>query len=697
MPRRAAVLVLSTMLLCSREAHAQIAHPMITHLRPVALERGATAKILISGQQDFAGANAVLVDDPSVTGKVVAEGDANSSKAMAAAKARRINVSALLTASVEAPFGPREVRVVTPAGVSTVGPLLIVDRPVRLENKAHGDLASALPLEPETVVAGSIAANEELDVYKVAADKGKTYTFEVTAARLMHKVHDLQNHFDPLLSLADTNGRELATSDDAYFADPLLIWTCPESGDYYLTLRDVRYAGDPRWSYALRCSIGPHVTSVFPTSLSTREQRSIDVFGVNLPRSTVSQKAPAGAGLNVALLPIAFEQQMSNPVPFAVSDGPFLLESSIAPSTPIPYPVTIAGRLDQPGQIDRYTLDLPQGAAIKLEINSRRLGAPLDAVLKVIGPNQSLLASGDDFERSKDAQVRLTTQKKGAHIIEVKDLLKRGGPTFNYLLEVSADEPDFEITCDGDKASPTKGNRVPWYLKVTRTGGFQGPVDIDVQRLPTGIRATPLTIASNMTQGVLLLEATKDAAGPPCLASVVGRARVKDGRGERDILRNARYQSEIYLPGGGRGLYEINRPAVSVANEGDLLSVHAHPERITLKPGGTAAIDVEIKRSDRYKGPVTLDMLLRHLNRPFGDPFPAGIRLVERGSKTRLGPNETKGRLIIEAEATAKPIDNVPLAAVAWVSINFVVKRPYSSQILRLDVRDESKSVARGR
>ena len=50
-------------------------------------------------------------------------------------------------------------------------------------------------------------------------------TFEVFCARLQDKIHDLQKHADPMLTLYDAEGRELAANDDFYFADPLLSYT----------------------------------------------------------------------------------------------------------------------------------------------------------------------------------------------------------------------------------------------------------------------------------------------------------------------------------------------------------------------------------------------------------------------------------------------------------------------------------------
>ena len=49
-------------------------------------------------------------------------------------------------------------------------------------------------------------------------------------ARIQDKIHDLQKHAKPMLTLFDAEGRELAANDHFYFADPLLSYTIPKTG-----------------------------------------------------------------------------------------------------------------------------------------------------------------------------------------------------------------------------------------------------------------------------------------------------------------------------------------------------------------------------------------------------------------------------------------------------------------------------------
>jgi hypothetical protein len=59
--------------------------------------------------------------------------------------------------------------------------------------------------------------------------------------------------------------------------------------------------------------------------------------------------------------------------------------------------------------------------------------------------------------------------------------------------------------------------------------------------------------------------------------------------------------------------------------------------------------------------------------------------MVEDKSKTLLGGGN-EGYIVLKAAANAAPIDKVPIAVQAYVSINFVVKIGYSSQPILLSV-----------
>ena len=241
--------------------------------------------------------------------------------------------------------------------------------------------------------------------------------------------------------------------------------------------------------------------------------------------------------------------------------------------------------------------------------------------------------------------------------------------------------PDFSLTCDPDKLNVGPGGRVPLFIQVARHGGFDGPVAIDLGPLPAGVSASPLTIAPKMTQGVIVVSASKDAQAAAMLIDLKGKADLKEG----PIVRSASPKQEIYMPGGGRGTYPVETLALGVTDPCDI-TIEATPRTISLKPGAQATIDVTVTRKAGFELGVNLAVVLQHLGGTHANPLPPGVTVREAGGKTLLGPKETKGKIILEASASAAPIDAAPICVLGHVSINFVVKTAYASEPIAVAV-----------
>jgi len=122
-----------------------------------------------------------------------------------------------------------------------------------------------------------------------------------------------------------------------------------------------------------------------------------------------------------------------------------------------------------------------------------------------------------------------------------------------------------------------------------------------------------------------------------------------------------------------------------------LILVEPSRREVTIAPGESVRIDLNIKRRPDYSKPINLDLRLRHLGSVYGDPLPPGITLDEAQSKTLLGENATQGSIVLRAAPDAAPVENLPIAVLAHVSINFVVKTTYSSPPIQLTVVPKSR------
>lgn len=688
-------------LLLASLASAQTSFPMITHAHPTAAARGTTQEVvLFCNGGSFAGARALLIEGEGVTAQIVPPKDAPKTDLNAPVPAVQ-QLTVRFTVAPHARPGVREFRVLTDHGVSSLGQLLIVDAPVIVENGQNTtpDKAQTVPLP--AVVCGRIERAENVDYYAFQARAGQTLTIEVHSARLQDKIHDLQKHADPLVAVYDAAGRELAASDDGRFADPLLVFTPPADGTYRLAIRDAKYDGDPRWTYALTITDRPYIRQIFPIGVPPGAAVTFEPVLSSPQRPQWTANVPAEPGLHLITLRPPGTSHETNPVPVVVAPGPILREQepndAPAQANPLPVPGGVNGRIGQRRDLDHFRLTLKKGQTIVAEVFARRfatdLTSPLDAQLDLLSADgKNLLASNDDQSPAmKDSAITFTAPADGDYILRLRDLNNKGGEQYAYFLQVDFAQPDFSLKVDPSIAMVGPGSRTAWYVQVTRRHGFDGPVSVSVENLPPGVTVNPLIIPANMTQGLLVVSGADHAAAGGSAVRVVGTATiVRDGRTET-LRRTATAVEEIYFPGGGRGRFDVRMQAIALTRTSDILRVQVQPARITLLPGQEVTLEVTVQRAPRYAGkPVTLDVLLRHLGTVYGNPLPPGVTIVDGKSKTLLGAGD-RGTITLRAAPDAPPCTDVPISVQAFVPINFVVKIGYSSEPILLTIPPKKK------
>ena len=688
--RRALAFILLT--LAPAVAAGQNSFPMITHVTPVAVQRGTTAEVEVACRTStLHGAYKVLVEGTGVTMEVVPgkKGKAGEDKKPPVVPTLKLKV----TVAANAAPGVREFRIASSVGLSSLGQLVIVDAPVVSEKPGNTVPSKAQSIPVPSVVCGRIESAENVDYYQFPAKAGQILTFEVHSARIQDKIHDLQKHADPLIAVYDLDGKELAANDDAYFADPVLEFKVPADGEYRVAVRDAKYDGDPRWAYALSITDRPYVEHLYPLAVNPGKEAAVEPIGsakLLQPEWTIA--APDDPGLH--LVTLTYADGETNPAPIVVT--PLSLVNETEPNddpksaTRISLPGGANGRIGVRRELDHFILKGTKGKAVRLEIFARRFGtvlrSQLDSQLDIMTLDGKVLASNDDAD-GKDSALTFTPPADGDYIVRVRDLNNKGGDGFVYYLEADFARPDFTLKCDPSKAMIGPGSRTAWYVQVTRTNGFAGPVKVEVKGLPEGVSVNSLTIPANMTQGCLVVSAAEDAKIDAARVEVVGTAETKDENGKPAMLtRTAVPVEEIYSPGGGRAKFDVNMQAVGVTGPSDVMQVKVKQNKVTLKPGQEVKIEVEVVRRADYDKGLTLDVILRHLGGIHGNPLPPGVTMVDGKSKTLLGTGTT-GHIVLKAAANAEECTDVPICVQAYVPINFVVKIGYASEPILVSVK----------
>jgi hypothetical protein len=125
---------------------------------------------------------------------------------------------------------------------------------------------------------------------------------------------------------------------------------------------------------------------------------------------------------------------------------------------------------------------------------------------------------------------------------------------------------------------------------------------------------------------------------------------------------------------------------VAIGQPGDVLEIALDNYEITLQPGETRKINVEVKRAKGFDKNVTLDVMYQHLGSIYGNTLPKGVTIDANASKTLLTAGTTQGQLVFKADAKASPVDKQQVSVMANVSINFVMKTTFSSKPLLINV-----------
>lgn len=670
---------------------AQTPNPEFTHSLPMVVQRGTTTDVTVftypNQKKGFDGTFAVLFQGDGLKAEIIPRGEKESVDQL------KLKVAVEPTASL----GAREFRIAAASGASTCGQLLIVEGPVVVEQtEPHADREKAQAIQVGQTVSGMLTAKEQVDVYKVTATAGQSVTFAMHCFRFFYKRHNQFDQLDPILVISDSTGRELASNDDFHFADSLVNYKFEQAGDYFVTVRDVDFNGTASFTYVLATTDKPFVTAAFPLAVSPGGPNAFQVAGFNLssPEAVLmpnSMPNPLPLGRHSVQLSVGGIG--TNPVVLEVSDLPLSTDTEPNDKPEQAQAVSIGtginGRMDQPNDIDNYSLTLKAGQAVRCEVRARRNGSSLDSTIRVLNAQGGVLAANDDIHPStKDSLLTFAAPADGNYTLQIRDLLYRGGPGFGYYLTVKPEVPDFTVQCDEDRAGLGPGTNMPWYVKVAKAGGFNAPVEFRVEGLPAGVTVSPLTIPAHAADGVLILQAAADAKPIASFVKVFAKATVLGPDGQpRAIEKLVEPLTEMEMPGGGRMIWPVETHVVSVCSNFDIAAVRVSPTEITLKPGEKVTIEVEVQRRDTFKDRLTLDVMLQHLGQVFGTPFPPGVKFVEAGSKTSLDPTETKGRVVIEAAPDAKPFDRVPLSINANISISFTQKRPYASPPIWLTVK----------
>ncbi len=689
MPFRNLLLLLALIALVANTARAQTGYPMVMSLKPVAVQIGQSAEVEFQSRYSMFGAYQVLVSGSGVTGEVL------HPEKKPGEKPELLKMKVKLTVDTVALPGVRDVKIATPQGVSTVGQLVLVRDPVVVEAAKNDELAQAQEVALPVVVCGCIEKAEDVDFFKFKVEAGTSLNFHVRCQRLQDRIHDLQNHADPLITIRNSTGSTVAASDNFFFGDPFLVHRFEHAGEYFLEIRDVRFEGNPYWEYAVEISSRPFVTNVFPLGVAIGQATALTLVGGGPETVPLTLPAETTVGPLWTRLPIGAD--VTNPVPVYATNLPVVAETDASNDATdgaqlVTLPAGINGRISKDSDLDLFKFEAKKGDRFTFEVRARRYQSALDPNLRILNDKGVQLQENDDLKDLKrgSADSRIenwTVPADGTYFIEIRDLHLRGGNDFVYFIEVTKAEPHFRLYADTDKTLLGPGGSGVLFVRVDRKNGFAGEVQLHVDGLPAGVTATcGRILAEKVDDGCIIFKAAPDAVLSVANVTIRGTSSWKVGEAEPvELAAVATVYQETYQPGGGRGHWPVEVHTLSIGDPADIRSVKLSDYDITLKPGESKTIDVTLERGEGFDKNVTLDVMFQHLG-IFANTLPAGVKFDEgKSSKLVTGKNVT-GKIVLTADANAVPIEKQLVPVTANVSLNFVMKTTFSAEPLWITV-----------
>jgi hypothetical protein len=255
----------------------------------------------------------------------------------------------------------------------------------------------------------------------------------------------------------------------------------------------------------------------------------------------------------------------------------------------------------------------------------------------------------DDPSRQSgtDSMLLFTAPTTARYLVRVTDTRGFGGGTNHaYRLSVRPQQPDFTVRVEGmnPKVSPGSGREIRFV--ATRREGFEGPIRMDLDRLPAGFTAsTPVEIEAGQIRAVAVLYAGVGAADPQDAADRAVRVSATAEIQGREVRRELGDLGNVQLDAAPKVTVEIlPGPDRSVVRQES-----GRPMELLIRPGQTITARVRADRRD-FKSRIELG------GEDSGRNLPHGVYVDNIGLNGLLiVEDQTEREFFITAARKARP------------------------------------------
>lgn len=491
------------------------APPKVDHFFPAGGQRGQTVAVTATG--DFsAWPIQIWADRPGVT-----------------ATAEKDKGKFSIAIAPDAAPGVVWLRAFNEEGAAALKPFIVGTLPEVEEVEPNDAPGKPQQVAERTIINGRLASGGDVDGFTLALKQGQTLVAALQANETLGSPMDgvLQ-----VCELVQRRGKPeafvLAQNHDAIGLDPQLDFTAPRDGSYLVRLfaypavadANINFSSNANYLYRLTLTTGGFAEHALPLAVRRGQAAEVKLFGWNLPAggSPLTIQPPGDPLVSRA---IAFGADIAGAIPLAIVEHTSVVEH---PGQALELPVTVSGQLSEPKETDSFPFSAKKGVKLQLACESRSLGYPLRAMLKIKDEAGKTLAAAEPNEPKRDTELAFTPPADGQYVASLSDEHGRGGVRFVYRLTLEEARPDFGLTVAADSFLLAADTPLEIPVTLAIREGLAEAIELKVIDLPAGVTCEPVKSAAPPKMGEvvkLLLKVSPEtvaASGPIRIVRAAG-------------------------------------------------------------------------------------------------------------------------------------------------------------------------------